>query len=109
MRLSYQRRIQALVSEISKRRYYSLTDEIIEKGESVDPSITVYNHILTEREIEILRLKARGLKNKEIADKLCISPITVKNHIHNILVKSNLKSMRHVIAFAREKGIIKND
>lgn len=65
------------------------------------------DYLLTEREIEILKLKAGGLKNSEIADKLSISPITVKNHIHNILHKFNTQSIFHAIALAYEKGILK--
>jgi DNA-binding NarL/FixJ family response regulator len=42
---------------------------------------------LTSREKEILALIAVGLKNEEIADKLCISPHTVKTHIYNIFQK----------------------
>lgn len=65
------------------------------------------DYLLTEREIEILKLKTGGLKNKEIADRLSISPITVKNHIHNILHKFNTQSIFHAIALAYEKGILK--
>lgn len=66
-----------------------------------------YDYLLTEREIEILRLKAIGLRNKEIADKLCISSVTVKNHIHNIIHKFDTKSIFHAIALAYENGILK--
>ncbi|MBI3583824.1 MAG: hypothetical protein HY096_07735 [Nitrospinae bacterium] len=65
------------------------------------------DYLLTERETEILKLKTGGLKNKEIANKLSISPITVKNHIHNILHKFNTKSILHAVALAYEKGILK--
>jgi DNA-binding CsgD family transcriptional regulator len=47
---------------------------------------------LTERESEIVGLLSQGLANKEIADKLCISPATVKNHIYNIYQKTGVKS-----------------
>ncbi len=67
----------------------------------------VDDYLLTEREIEILRLKGRGFRNKEIADKLSISPETVRNHINHILHKLNLKSMYQAIAFAYERGILK--
>lgn len=43
--------------------------------------------ILTEREIEILTMVSAGAKNEEIAEKLCISPHTVKTHIYNIFKK----------------------
>jgi DNA-binding NarL/FixJ family response regulator len=47
---------------------------------------------LTDREREVASMVGRGLSNKAIAQELCISPATVKNHVHNILEKSNLPS-----------------
>lgn len=47
---------------------------------------------LTEREREIVLLLGQGLANKQIAEKLCISPATVKNHIYNIYQKTGVKS-----------------
>jgi LuxR family transcriptional regulator, positive regulator of biofilm formation len=43
--------------------------------------------LLTSREVEILSLVSAGAKNEEIADKLCISPNTVRTHIYNIFKK----------------------
>lgn len=46
---------------------------------------------LTPREIEILELIADGMSNKQIADELCLSLHTVKNHVHHILYKLNVR------------------
>ncbi|MFH1935680.1 MAG: helix-turn-helix transcriptional regulator [Pseudomonadota bacterium] len=43
--------------------------------------------MLTPREVEILTMMATGATNANIADKLCISPHTVKTHIYNIFKK----------------------
>jgi two-component system, NarL family, nitrate/nitrite response regulator NarP len=42
---------------------------------------------LSTREVEVLGQIARGLRNREIADNLCLSEFTVKRHVQNILVK----------------------
>ena len=59
---------------------------------------------LTERELEVLRLVAKGLGNREIAKDLYISENTVKNHIRNILEKLQLHSRMEAVIYAvREK------
>jgi len=66
------------------------------------------NHLmvprLTDRELEVLRLVARGLSNRDIAKKLFISENTVKNHVRNILDKLQLHSRMEAVMYAlREK------
>lgn len=62
--------------------------------------------LLTDREKEILNLIAKGLKNKEISDKLFISEGTVKVHINNILKKLGVSDRNKAIIIAKEKDII---
>jgi two-component system NarL family response regulator len=60
--------------------------------------------ILTARELEVLKLVARGMSNKEIASELYISENTVKNHVRNILEKLHLHSRMEAVMYAvREK------
>ena len=61
---------------------------------------------LTIREQEIFRLLAEGLKIKDIADKLYISPKTVENHKTNIMSKLNLHSTLDLVRYAVKLGII---
>ena len=59
---------------------------------------------LTVRELEVLRLVAQGLNNREIAKQLFISENTVKNHVRNILEKLQLHSRMEAVMYAvREK------
>ena len=61
---------------------------------------------LTEREMEVLKLVARGMNNRDIAKELFISENTVKNHVRNILEKLQIHSrMEAVMVAVREKLI----
>jgi len=62
--------------------------------------------LLTPREIELLKLVASALSNEEIAQKLYISPGTVKTHLHRIYEKLKLKSRVALTLYAREKGLV---
>ena len=62
---------------------------------------------LTDREIEVLRLVAQGLGNKEIAAELDLSEHTVKTHLRHILDKLHLRSRAHAAAYAVQAGLVK--
>jgi HD-GYP domain-containing protein (c-di-GMP phosphodiesterase class II) len=61
---------------------------------------------LTVREIEVLRLLARGLSNKEIAARLVISPKTVANHVEHIYSKIDASSRARAGLFAMQHGLL---
>ena len=61
---------------------------------------------LSEREIEVLRLIAAGLSNKEIAEKLVIAEGTAKNHVSNILSKLEARDRAQAVARAKELGLL---
>jgi DNA-binding CsgD family transcriptional regulator len=61
---------------------------------------------LTAREVEVLRLLARGLSNKEIASRLVISPKTVSNHVEHIYVKIDASSRATAGLFAMQHGLL---
>lgn len=56
-------------------------------------------HFLTEREREVMELAYSRMTNPEIAEKLCISKYTVKNHMHNIFEKLDISSRADLILF----------
>lgn len=61
--------------------------------------------LLTEREIEVLRLVAQGLSNRQIAKKLFISERTVRTHVSNILRKLHLESRTQAALYALREGL----
>lgn len=61
---------------------------------------------LSERELEVVRLVAEGLSNKEISSRLSLSDKTVKNHISHILAKMNLTARTQVAVYAIRAGLV---
>ena len=61
---------------------------------------------LTRREIEVLRLVAEGLSNKEIAHRLKVTERTAEFHVGNILRKLGVASRVEAAMWAREQGVI---
>jgi DNA-binding NarL/FixJ family response regulator len=64
---------------------------------------------LTDRELEVLKLVARGMANKEIARELFISENTVKNHVRNILEKLQLHSRMEAAMYAVREKLLDNE
>src|SRR3954469_9418653 len=61
---------------------------------------------LTDRELEVLRLVAKGMNNREIAKELFISENTVKNHVRNILEKLQLHSRMEAVMYAVKEKLL---
>ena len=61
---------------------------------------------LTDRELEVLRLVATGMNNREIAKQLVISENTVKNHVRNILEKLQLHSRMEAVMYAVKEKLL---
>jgi DNA-binding NarL/FixJ family response regulator len=62
---------------------------------------------LSERELEVCRLVARGLSNREIAAQLYVSEATVKTHVGHVLSRLGLRDRVQVTVFAYEHGIVR--
>lgn len=79
--------------------YRRLSDEPDDPGHDDD------RPRLTERETEVLRLVAKGLSYKQIADRLVLSHRTVQNHVQNTLRKLQLHNRVQLVRYAIEQGL----
>jgi NarL family two-component system response regulator LiaR len=70
------------------------------------PDLPPAEEQLTEREVQVLALVARGLANKEIADQLFIGERTVRTHISNILGKLHLANRTQAALYAQREGLV---
>jgi two-component system nitrate/nitrite response regulator NarL len=77
-------------------------------AQATETDATVINGpTLTHRESEIVALVSQGLKNKEIADKLFISHVTVRHHLTSIFAKVGVSSRLELIIYAYNQGLAK--
>lgn len=70
------------------------------------PMSSPLQKMMTEREVEILAWVQEGKSNQEIGDILCISPLTVKNHVQKILRKLNVKNRAQAVSKATAMRLI---
>lgn len=61
---------------------------------------------LTRRELQVLQLLANGLFQKQVADRLNISPRTVERHVHNASRGTGMKTTAGIVAQALREGLI---
>jgi DNA-binding NarL/FixJ family response regulator len=88
----------------------AVTRRVIEAFGSVpraDPELADRLNSLSSREVEVLRLLARGLSNAEIARELFVSDATAKTHVSNVLTKLQLRDRVQAVIFAYETGLLR--
>jgi DNA-binding NarL/FixJ family response regulator len=95
--------IQPSITRKVLAEFTRLTKPLSQAG-STNPQPLIES--LTDREMEVLRLLAEGLSNREIAERLVITEGTVKNHVSNLIAKLNVRDRTQVILKAQEFGLI---
>ena len=85
----------------------SVTRRLIEEFTSRGHSDQVHVEGLTEREVEVLRLVAKGLSNSEIGSELFITENTVKTHVARVLMKLGLRDRVQAVVRAYESGLVR--
>jgi len=109
-----------MVAELGERQVEmppglsGLVDHLLAAGGLVRQAVAVesatpaenMSSILSARELQVLRLLADGLRNRDIAERLFVSETTVKAHLRNINVKLGAQSRTHAIALARQMRLV---
>jgi DNA-binding NarL/FixJ family response regulator len=94
---------EALLAPSITRR---LIEEFVDHGRAAAPEPPAALQELTARELEVLKLIARGLSNAEIAKELFVSETTVKTHVARVLMKLNLRDRVQAVVLAYESGVV---
>jgi DNA-binding NarL/FixJ family response regulator len=101
-----------IVKSIIREELLRAVREVHRGGQYVDPIVASHlaerrsHRSLSGREIEVLRMVAQGLGNKEIASALNIAEVTVKLHVSHILEKLSVKDRTQAATVALQRGII---
>jgi len=104
-----------LLKDTVAEKIVGIIREVAGGGRPILPEVAqrlterMFQAALTNREIEVLRLVARGLRNKEIAAELKISDETVQGHVKNILAKLSVHDRTEAVAVAIRRGIVHLD
>ena len=93
---------EALLSPSITRR---LIEDFATRADPLEPPAAVLEQF-TPREREVLVLVARGLSNREIAERLVVTEATIKSHVGSILMKLHLRDRVQAVVFAYEHGIV---
>ncbi|MFD2520147.1 response regulator [Emticicia soli] len=101
---------RALQTIASGEKYYSesVVFELLNRDKKIADLVqeSTAASLLTEREVEIIRLIAREMSTNQIAEKLFISPATVETHRHNILKKLGAKNSIGIVMYAVNNKLV---
>jgi two-component system NarL family response regulator len=104
-----------LLKDTLAEKLVGIIREVAAGGRPIPPEVAqrladrMFQAALTPREVEVLHLVARGMRNKEIAAELRISDETVQGHVKNILAKLSVHDRTEAVAVAIRRGIVHLD
>jgi LuxR family maltose regulon positive regulatory protein len=103
--------LRPLLAEANRRNLASGYGEVVLAAVDKRPIVSVIDQSslaepLSERELDVMRLVAQGLSNREIAERLVISIGTVKTHVHHICGKLNVRNRTEAVARARDLNLV---
>ena len=90
---------------LARRSARCLIEEFVRRPDPARAEVPALGS-LTQREVEVLALVARGLSNAEIAQQLYVSPATAKTHVARLLMKLDARDRAQLIIVAYESGLI---
>jgi DNA-binding NarL/FixJ family response regulator len=93
---------EALLSPSVTRR---LISEFADRAKPPPPATSM--DVLTERERQLVGLVGEGLSNDDIAERLVLSPATVKTHVNRAMMKLGARDRAHLVVFAYEAGLVR--
>jgi DNA-binding NarL/FixJ family response regulator len=76
------------------------------RGSQPGPARDRLQRVLTDRELEVLTMVARGMSNAEIAEELTISPATAKTHVAHLLTKLDARDRIQLVILAYQSGLV---
>ncbi|MEY9875302.1 DNA-binding NarL/FixJ family response regulator [Streptacidiphilus sp. MAP12-33] len=92
-----------LAPSVTRRLLDMYAGRLPSGDEAPPPSLAT----LTDREVEVLKLVAKGLSNAEVASELFVSETTVKTHVGHVLTKLGLRDRVQAAVFAYESGLVR--
>jgi DNA-binding NarL/FixJ family response regulator len=104
-----------LLKDMIAEKMMTVIREVADGGRPIPSAVgqqlanRMFQAPLTDREIEVLQLVARGMRNKEIAAELKISVETVQGHLKNIFAKLSVQDRTEAVSVATRRGIVRLD
>jgi DNA-binding NarL/FixJ family response regulator len=97
---------QALQDEVDAGRLDAVAVGAVVEAAGLPRRRTAWPNDLTDREVDVLRVLARGLSNRQIADALVLSPRTVQHHLASVYDKIGLRTRAGAAVFSIENGLV---